>query len=248
MNRPFDTKCAQLDDLLGVGRSFDMVSRELYVGGCRAKMWVVNGYAKDLLLERTMEKLQAIGTLDGIRDVDELLRRYHPDYREDGFTVLQAGPSRGTRVPKELGNLLQANSRLLGVSLEGREPDYQADVLIIGAGGAGCAAALEAEQAGARVLIATKLRMGDANTMMAEGGIQAADKENDSPVRHYLDAFGGGHFAARPELRQYGVLLAQGVGQLCMLFWNLGVLVFRQKKRLSPEKAEKGAEDFIQPL
>lgn len=53
---------------------------------------------------------------------------------------------------------------------------------------------------------------------------------------------------ARPELRQYGVLLAQGVGQLCMLFWNLGVLVFRQKKRLSPEKAEKGAEDFIQPL
>ena len=29
--------------------------------------------------------------------------------------------------------------------------------------------------------------------MMAEGGIQAADKENDSPVQHYLDCFGGGH-------------------------------------------------------
>ena len=61
MNRPFDTKCAQLDDLLGVGRSFDMVSRELYGGGCRAKRWVVNGYAKDLLLERTMEKLRRSG-------------------------------------------------------------------------------------------------------------------------------------------------------------------------------------------
>ena len=36
--------------------------------------------------------------------------------------------------------------------------------------------------------------------MMAEGGIQAADKENDSPAQHYLDAFGGGHFAAKPEL------------------------------------------------
>lgn len=36
--------------------------------------------------------------------------------------------------------------------------------------------------------------------MMAEGGIQAADKENDSPVQHYLDCFGGGHFAGRPEL------------------------------------------------
>lgn len=49
-------------------------------------------------------------------------------------------------------------------------------------------------------MMVTKLRIGDANTMMAEGGIQAADKENDSPERHYLDAFGGGHFAARPEL------------------------------------------------
>lgn len=49
-------------------------------------------------------------------------------------------------------------------------------------------------------MVVTKLRMGDANTMMAEGGIQAADKPNDSPAQHYLDAFGGGHFAAKPEL------------------------------------------------
>ena len=86
MNQPFDTKCAQLDDLLGVGRSFDMVSRELYVGGRRAKMWVVNGYAKDMLLERAVEKLQEVETLDGISGVDELLRRY--------ITVCDAGTSR----------------------------------------------------------------------------------------------------------------------------------------------------------
>ena len=49
-------------------------------------------------------------------------------------------------------------------------------------------------------MIVTKLRIGDANTMMAEGGIQAADKPNDSPAQHYIDAFGGGHFAAKPEL------------------------------------------------
>ena len=67
MNQPFDTKCAQLDDLLGVGRSFDMVSRELYVGGRRAKMWVVNGYAKDMLLER--------GKAAGGRDTGWYLRR-----------------------------------------------------------------------------------------------------------------------------------------------------------------------------
>ena len=46
----------------------------------------------------------------------------------------------------------------------------------------------------------TKLRMGDANTMMAEGGIQAADKPNDSPAQHFLDAYGGGHFAAQKDL------------------------------------------------
>ena len=45
-------------------------------------------------------------------------------------------------------------------------------------------------------MIVTKLRIGDANTMMAEGGIQAADKANDSPAQHYLDAMGGGHYAA----------------------------------------------------
>ena len=74
------------------------------------------------------------------------------------------------------------------------------DVLIIGGGGAGASAAIEADAAGAKAMIVTKLRNGDANTMMAEGGIQAADKPNDSPAIHFLDAFGGGHFAAKREL------------------------------------------------
>jgi len=75
-------------------------------------------------------------------------------------------------------------------------------VLIIGGGGAGASAAIEAHRAGAKVMVVTKLRMGDANTMMAEGGIQAADKPNDSPAQHFLDAYGGGHFAAQKDLLQ----------------------------------------------
>ena len=131
---------------------------------------------------------------------ETLLKEYHPDYRADGFAEIKVGPNKGENAPKELTDLLHSNSRLLKDKVDLSKVDYETDVLVIGGGGAGSSAAIEANEAGADVMIVTKLRIGDANTMMAEGGIQAADKENDSPVQHYLDAFGGGHFAARPEL------------------------------------------------
>ena len=131
---------------------------------------------------------------------DNLLKTYHPDYKQDEFSVLQIGPNKGEKVPTELAALLQAKSRVNPDEIDLEHPDYDTDVLIIGGGGAGASAAIEADNAGAKVMIVTKLRLGDANTMMAEGGIQAADKPNDSPAIHYLDAFGGGHFAAKREL------------------------------------------------
>ena len=131
---------------------------------------------------------------------DSLLKTYHPDYKQDEFSVLQIGPNKGEKVPTELAALLQAKSRVNPDEIDLEHPDYDTDVLIIGGGGAGASAAIEADNAGAKAMIVTKLRLGDANTMMAEGGIQAADKPNDSPAIHYLDAFGGGHFAAKPEL------------------------------------------------
>ena len=131
---------------------------------------------------------------------DKLLATYHPDYKQEEFRVLEIGPNKGDKVPTELAALLQANSRVAGLELDLEHPDYEADVLIIGGGGAGCSAAIEAHRAGAKVTVVTKLRVGDANTMMAEGGIQAADKPNDSPAQHFLDAYGGGHFAAQKDL------------------------------------------------
>ena len=131
---------------------------------------------------------------------EQLLVTYHPDYRKDQFEVLKMGPNRGDKVPVELAALLQANSRIAGKKIDLEHPDYDADVLVIGGGGAGTSAAIEADNAGAKVMLVTKLRMGDANTMMAEGGIQAADKANDSPAQHFLDAYGGGHFAAQKDL------------------------------------------------
>lgn len=131
---------------------------------------------------------------------ENLLSTYHPDYKQDEFEVLKVGPNKGEKVPKELAAILQANARVNPADVDLSKVDYDVDVLVIGGGGAGASAAIEANEAGASVMIVTKLRIGDANTMMAEGGIQAADKPNDSPAVHYLDAFGGGHFAAKPEL------------------------------------------------
>ncbi len=157
---------------------------------------------------------------------DELLRNFHPDYKEDGFQGLKIGPNKGEKVPFELGELLHSKSRLMDVDVDLSKVDYDVDVLVIGGGGAGSSAAIEAHEAGADVMMVTKLRIGDANTMMAEGGIQAADKENDSPQQHYLDAFGGGHFAARPELLRRLVMEAPDAIQ-----WlnNLGVMFDKDK-------------------
>ena len=140
----------------------------------------------------------------------ELLKQYHPDFREDGFEILKVGPNKGEKVPKQLCRLLQGQSRISGKAIDLSKIDYDVDVLIIGGGGAGASAAIEAQAAGANTMIVTKLRLGDANTMMAEGGIQAADKENDSPAQHYLDALGGGHFFNVPELLKKLVMDAPG--------------------------------------
>ena len=129
-----------------------------------------------------------------------VLTSFHPDYKKEEFSELLIGPNKGERVPHELAEMLQAHSRINKNSVDLENPDYDVDVLVIGGGGAGASAAIEAHRAGANVMIVTKLRMGDANTMMAEGGIQAADKPNDSPAIHFVDAFGGGHFAAKREL------------------------------------------------
>jgi succinate dehydrogenase/fumarate reductase flavoprotein subunit len=132
---------------------------------------------------------------------DEILKRYHPDYRQEGRRELRIGVNKGYVIPDEFVDILEAWSRVEPDKVDLSAPDIETDVLIIGGGGAGTAAAILAEEQGARVVIATKLRHGDANTMMAEGGIQAATKtEKDSPYYHYLDVMGGGHFKCDPEL------------------------------------------------
>ncbi|MGD8717923.1 MAG: FAD-binding protein [Candidatus Zixiibacteriota bacterium] len=136
-----------------------------------------------------------------LEERDELLRAFHPDFRDDAKREVRIGRNKGAVYPNELVDVLESRSRLEPARVDLEKVDYDVDLLIVGGGGAGCSAAIAATDAGVEnILIATKLRLGDANTMMAEGGIQAADKENDSPVIHYLDVLGGGRFANTPDL------------------------------------------------
>ncbi len=150
-------------------------------------------------VERTRrgEYFQAM-TLD---ERAEVLGRFHPDYKEAGRRAVKVGPNKGDVYPEEFVEQLEAYPRLHPDRVAfGDLPEHETDVLVIGGGGAGSSAALLAAENGCRVLLATKLRHGDANTVMAEGGIQGADQEVDSPYFHYLDVIGGGHFTNRPEL------------------------------------------------
>ena len=125
----------------------------------------------------------------------ELLARFHPDHAPGAMVTLRLGASAGQPCPAALADLLHANALVEDLDIAGR-PLLEADVLILGAGGAGCVAALTAARAGARVLLITKLRMGDGNTVMAEGGIQAAIGAEDSLQRHAEDTLRAGHFRA----------------------------------------------------
>src|SRR5262249_43090628 len=79
-------------------------------------------------------------------------------------------------------------------------PDYQTheyDVLVIGAGGAGLRAAIEASAAGVKVGMICKSLLGKAHTVMAEGGIAAAlgnVDERDNWKVHFADTMRGGQY------------------------------------------------------
>src|ERR1700716_1657130 len=63
------------------------------------------------------------------------------------------------------------------------------DVLVIGSGASGLAAAVSAARAGAAVAVATKGSLQSCNSAKAQGGIQAAFGEDDSPEQHAEDVW-----------------------------------------------------------
>src|ERR1700728_5201228 len=76
-------------------------------------------------------------------------------------------------------------------------PVHEHDVLVIGAGGAGLRAAIEASAAGVKVGLVCKSLLGKAHTVMAEGGMAAAlgnVDERDNWKVHFSDTMRGGQY------------------------------------------------------
>src|SRR5919198_4452028 len=84
------------------------------------------------------------------------------------------------------------------------------DVLVIGSGASGLAAAVSAERAGASVALAAKGSLQSCNSAKAQGGIQAAFGEDDSPKQHATDVWKSSHETADRRLVEVLTTEAQG--------------------------------------
>ncbi|MGH9627184.1 MAG: FAD-binding protein, partial [Bryobacteraceae bacterium] len=87
-------------------------------------------------------------------------------------------------------------------------PEYERhehEVLVIGAGGAGLRAAIEASAAGVSVGVVSKSLLGKAHTVMAEGGVAAAlanVDDRDSWKVHFADTMRGGQYLNNPRMAE----------------------------------------------
>ena len=164
-----------------------------------------------------------------MKEREKILKEYHPDYMENTKRELRIGRDKGKLLYNGIVDLLEARPVLDPKDVDLSKIDYDVDLLIIGGGGAGTVAAIFAYESGVsrdKILIVTKLRHGDANSMMAQGCIQAADRPEDNPALHYLDIYGGGHFTNKPELARALALDAPGI-----INWHeeLGVMYDRHE-------------------
>ena len=98
-------------------------------------------------------------------------------------------------------------------------------MLVVGAGGAGLSAAWAARRTGASVLHVTKGSRASCNTAKAQGGIQAAMGDDDSPEQHAADIVASSHDTADPALA--GVLAEEAPGAIAWLE-ELGVAFSRE--------------------
>src|SRR5438552_6833393 len=104
-------------------------------------------------------------------------------------------------------------------------PPVSVDVLVVGSGASGLAAAVSAHRAGASVALAAKGSLQSCNSAKAQGGIQAAFGADDSPEQHAEDVWKSSHETADRRLAE--VLTGEAPGAIHWLE-ELGVQFTRE--------------------
>ena len=158
----------------------------------------------------------------------EEVLKLHPDFAPGGKRKISIGPNRDEIGPTEVVDLLEAYPLIEADEIDLSRTDYSPEILIIGGGLAGTTAALWANNSGVAskdILLTNKLRHGDANSIMAEGGTQAADRSNDSLLKHYIDTMGGGHFANKPDVLR---ALVEDAPFIMQWLLKLGAIIDRE--------------------
>jgi succinate dehydrogenase/fumarate reductase flavoprotein subunit len=173
-----------------------------------AEMKYIEGYPEYMrelisIVQKTRSRRKDYTPPAMTREEQQEVLKLHPDYAPGGKRAISIGPNAGDMAPTEVLNLLEAYPLIEEGEIDLSRVDYSPDILIVGGGLAGTSAAIWANESGidvSKILLTNKLRHGDANSIMAEGGTQAADRSNDSLDRHFIDTMGGGHFKNKPDV------------------------------------------------
>jgi len=74
----FKERCRDLDAVLGAGRSYDVISRWLCIGGRQAKLWVIDGFGQDAVLERITSVLLQVreAEMEQVKTAEEFAARF----------------------------------------------------------------------------------------------------------------------------------------------------------------------------
>jgi succinate dehydrogenase/fumarate reductase flavoprotein subunit len=210
-----------------------------------AQMNYIGGYPEYMrkFIEKTAQtrekRLDYTPPAMSMKERDEVLK-VHPDFASGGKRILSVGPNKGERAPNEVADLLEAYPLVEQGDVDLSKVDFTTKLLVVGGGLAGTSAALWANDTGVPVqdiLLTNKLRHGDANSIMAEGGTQAADRDVDSPDKHYLDTIGGGHFANKPDVVR---ALVEDAPLIVKWLCDMGVIFDREEDGKLEEKLAGG--------
>ena len=154
-------------------------------------------------VHRTRQKRKDYTPPAMTKEEREEVLKIHPDFVPGGKREISIGQSKGELGANPVVDLLEAYPLIEEREVDISHADYSVDLMVIGGGLAGTTACIWANMQGIakeKILLVNKLRHGDANSIMAEGGTQAADRDVDSIQKHYLDTMGGGHFTNKPDV------------------------------------------------